>query len=394
MAVLSECPFCHRRQSIRSKKCSSKKGKGCGADLEKARRSGKVKYWIAYRIPGGKQRFEKMTGEKATSLEYAKDADAKRKVQKRENRIFDIKPEAQMTFQELTDWYLSLEKIKALASFSSLNIYLKKFNSQFGNVIVSQIKRADLENLQAKRKAEGMADGTIDQEIGHARAVIYKAFENDLVGGDTLKVFKIKRLLKPGSNNRKKIITLEQFREVMDRLPFYAAPVFATAFFTGMRRGEIMGLTWPKVDMKNRIIRLEGPDTKNGKSREIPICEDLFQTLRGIPRAIHDDHVFLFRGRPIGDIRYLLKKACQEVGIEYGRNLPDGFTFHGCRHTFNTNMRRAGVSQSVIMEITGHSSLDMFQRYNTVDGDDIKKAIGLFGSFLASVDQNVDQRRN
>jgi len=62
------------------------------------------------RLPGGKQRFEKMTGENATSLEFAKAADAKRKVQKRENRIFDIKPEAKMTFQELTEWFLGLEK--------------------------------------------------------------------------------------------------------------------------------------------------------------------------------------------------------------------------------------------------------------------------------------------
>ena len=102
MAVLAECPMGHRRQSIRSKRCMSKNGKRGGADLEKAKRSGKVKYWIAYRLPGGKQRFEKLTGERATSIEYARDAEAKRKVQRRENRIFDIKPESKMTFQEGT----------------------------------------------------------------------------------------------------------------------------------------------------------------------------------------------------------------------------------------------------------------------------------------------------
>jgi hypothetical protein len=62
------------------KKCRSKTGRGCGADLEKAKRSGKVKYWIAYRLPGGKQRLEKLTGENAGSIEYAIAADAKRKV--------------------------------------------------------------------------------------------------------------------------------------------------------------------------------------------------------------------------------------------------------------------------------------------------------------------------
>ena len=90
MAVLAECPFGHRRQSIRSKKCTSKNGKGCGADLEKAKRSGKIKCWIAFRLPGGKQRLEKVTGEKATSIEYAKDAEAKPKGQRREGWIRDL----------------------------------------------------------------------------------------------------------------------------------------------------------------------------------------------------------------------------------------------------------------------------------------------------------------
>ena len=51
-----------------------------------------------------------------------------------------------------------------MAYFPTLQVYLKKFNAEFGNVIVNQIKAADLENLQAKRKAEGMADSTVDQE--------------------------------------------------------------------------------------------------------------------------------------------------------------------------------------------------------------------------------------
>lgn len=110
-----------------------------------------------------------------------------------------------MTFQELTHWYLGLEKIKALVSCPSLDVYLKKFNSEFGNMMVNQIKPADLENLQAKRKAEGMADATVDHEVGAARGVINKAFDNDLVSGDTLKAFKkVKKPLRSNSNARKK----------------------------------------------------------------------------------------------------------------------------------------------------------------------------------------------
>ena len=109
MAVLAECPMCHNKQSTRNKVCSGKSG--CGLDLDKAKRSKKVRYWIQYRLPGGKQRKEYV----GTSIEEARDADGKRRVQKRENRIFDIVPEAKMTFSELAGWYLELEKVKALS---------------------------------------------------------------------------------------------------------------------------------------------------------------------------------------------------------------------------------------------------------------------------------------
>jgi len=60
------------------------------------------------------------------------------------------------------------------------------------------------------------------------------------------------------------------------------------------------------------------------------------------------------------------------------------------RHTFNTYMRKAGVPESVIMEITGHSTREMFDRYNTVDAEDAKQAVDQLQNFLKSVDQNVD----
>jgi integrase len=387
MAILAECPFCHRRQTVKSKQCLSRNGNGCGADLEKAKRAGKVHYWIAYRLPGGKQKFEKLTGENSTSIEYARDADAKRKVQNRENRIFDIKPEAKMTFRELTDWYLDLEKVKSMSYFPTLKIYLKKFNSEFGNTTVNQIKAVDLENLQAKRKAKGKADSTVDQEIAAARVVIKAGFDNDLVGGDTLKVFKkVKRLLKRNSNVRDKIVTPEQFRALLNAAPPHLLAILATGFYTGMRRGEILSLSWSKVDLKNRVIRLEAEDAKNRQARIVPICNELYDILETIPRALHDEHVFLYKGKPVRDIRTGLKKACKDAGINYGRNQRDGFVFQDLRRCFNTYMRKAGVTEPVITGMTRHSTRAKFDRYSKVDEEDIKHAVNLMKGFLSSFD--------
>ena len=53
-------------------------------------------------------------------------------------------------------------------------------------------------------------------------------------------------------------------------------------------------------------------------------------------------------------------------------------------------MRKAGFQESVIMEITGHSTREMFDRYNTIDQEDTRKAMNSLESYFAKVDQVVD----
>jgi integrase len=69
----------------------------------------------------------------------------------------------------------------------------------------------------------------------------------------------------------------------------------------------------------------------------------------GRVRGLGHNRVFSYKGRPIMGIRTAFLKACRSGGIE-------NFRFHDLRHTFNTNMRKAGVDQSVIMKITGHKA--------------------------------------
>ena len=142
------------------------------------------------------------------------------------------------------------------------------------------------------------------------------------------------------------------------------------------------------------MIHLEPEDTKDKERRNIPICDELYEMLVSLPNRIqktdNDNHVFQFNGKPVGDFRTGLKKACKKAGIKYGRFVKGGFIFHDLRHTFNTNMRKAGVQESVIMEVTGHSTREMFDRYNSIDEDDTRQAVDQMTAFLNSVDHPVD----
>ncbi len=392
MAILAECPQCHRKQATKNKLCY------CGGDLDRLKRSKKVKYWIHYRLPGGKQKWEPVRGEGLNpfSIESANEMHSKRVVQKKENRIFDIKPDAKMTFQQLTEWYIGksdekgqiqggLEKVKNQAAYKEgiLQGYFKELNEELGNMVMNQIKPVNLENYQVKLKNRGQADATVDNKVGAAKTMINKAFDNDLVGGDTLKSFKkVKDLLKKGSNKRDRVLSPDEYDRLFINAPKHLQGILATAYYAGMREGEILNLTRDKLDLKNRLVKLDPEDTKTKMPRVIPICDELHEILSAIPRAIHDPHVFLYKGNPIHDIRTGLKKACEEAEIIYGRFVKDGFVFHDLRHTFDTGLRRAGVDEIDRMALMGHESREMDRRYNTVDIEDRRQAINKFQQSL------------
>jgi integrase len=121
------------------------------------------------------------------------------------------------------------------------------------------------------------------------------------------------------------------------------------------------------------------------------LTSNLHATLDNCSEETHKNRFFLFNGKPVKDIRGALARACRDAGIPYGRAAKGGFVFHGTRHCFNTNMRKAGVPESVIMKITGHSTREMFLRYDTVDMADALKAVDQMEGFIKSVDQTVDQ---
>jgi integrase len=79
--------------------------------------------------------------------------------------------------------------------------------------------------------------------------------------------------------------------------------------------------------------------------------------------------VFKYQSHKIQtSVKRSFKTACVEAGIE-------NFRFHDCRHTFVTNMRRAGKQDRVIMAITGHKTFTVFTRYDTVSEEDLLGAV-------------------
>jgi len=383
MAVMAECPICRKKQSAKNKRCT------CGEDLDKAKRSRKVRYWIGYRMPNGKQRRESVgafEGLNAYSKKDAETALSKRVVQKKEKRILDMLPESNMTFQELSDWYLGLSRVKKLASYRTVCLYVNKFNDVFGDRIVGDIRLEDLEEHQVFREGQGLKPASIDHEIGRVRTMLIKAFDNDKIDGPALKPFRrIRTLLDRGANARKRILSFEEYIKLLDSATPHFKPVLIVAYNTGMRSGELQKLEWSHIDRDKAFMRLPADITKENRDKVIPINYHVKTILEALPRAINHNFVFTHRGRPFthhnGFVNQM-KKTCEDSGVPYGRVEENGITMHDLRGTVKTNMLYAGVDKVYRDLILGHSLQGMDVHYLAPSEDTLKDAMEKFGDWL------------
>lgn len=386
MAILAECPRCHRKQAVKNKKCSA-----CESDLDKPKRAGKIRYWIHYRGPDKKQRWEfvgNLPDGRPAGIEEARAAEGKRKAQKVENpTILERVPAERMTFNELSEWYLNLKSVKKLASYRRIQAIMKNFNGVFGIRIVSSIKLQDLEEYQEKRGEEGRAAATIDMEISIAKTMATKAFDNDLCDGRTVKAFRrVKRKLRRGDNARKRTLTPDEYLRLVEVAAPHLRGIITTAFNTGMRAGELRALRWSHIDREHGVIRLPADVTKESRAKVIPLNHHVKGVLAGLPAPLRDDlPVFSYNGKPIGEdagFRASFQTACGRAGVPQGRKEPDGITFHDIRRTVKTNMLSAGVDKVYRDTILGHSLQGMDVHYLVPSEDDLHRAMAKYTEWL------------
>ena len=289
-----------------------------------------------------------------------------------------------MKFSEMLDWYLEQELVKAKKSFRCDLYRGQLLMVHFGEFMADEITQIQVRNFQIKRKNESSGHGkyvkpaTINREIALMRAAYNLAMDQGLVTTNPCR--KIKMLKE--NNVRDRVLSVEDFERLCNELNPVARRVVQTAYHTGMRKSEILNLTIDKIHLEDRFIDLDADDTKDHERRRIYFNNELYRIFKICLYARNRmgvKHRFVFvreNGNPVKCVRTAFKNACNRVGIE-------DFRFHDLRHTYNTDMRKAGVHDTVIMKQTGHATMEMFLRYNTIDEKDGRSAVLKRDAYLA-----------
>jgi integrase len=179
-------------------------------------------------------------------------------------------------------------------------------------------------------------------------------------------------------NTRKGFFEREMLHGVLAQLPESLRPVIEFAYITGWRiPSEVLSLEWRQIDFKAGEVRLDPETTKNREGRVFPMTDDLralLETrqaehhrlkLKGqIVPSVFFRMVAMKRGgakepRPIRAFNKAWAAACRAAGCP-GR-IP-----HDLRRTAVRNMIRRGVPERVAMQLAGHKTRSVFDRYNIV----------------------------
>ncbi len=180
-----------------------------------------------------------------------------------------------------------------------------------------------------------------------------------------------------------------EFWRIHKYLRDYLKPIATVGYLTGMRRTEILDLIKNRVNLKEGFIDLTPDNTKTDEPRRIyfnsiKILKDVFIEATN---KRHKDHDLVFTkedGEPIPKhyTHRLFKQACKKAGV-------GPYRFHDLRHTFNTNMLKAGVDQTVTMKLTGHKTNAMFLRYAHIDREQSEGAMKKLNGFIEAMDNKI-----
>lgn len=146
-------------------------------------------------------------------------------------------------------------------------------------------------------------------------------------------------------------------------------PIVVVALHTGMRQGEILGLTWENVDFEQKTIYVA--HTKTGRPRKLPMSEPVEVELRTLKQdSLPHEHVFSYSrtGLKLTTFRHAWEGACTAAKIS-------NFRFHDLRHTFATRLRARGVHEMDIMSLLGHTTLQMTSRYTHAMPQNLRTAV-------------------
>lgn len=322
-------------------------------------RSSSGRYEINYRDSDGRLRWQTVPG----SFEDAKAARAA--VVGRVRKGERVAPTKQRFAEYASAWLDAQQNIRPRTREVYEGAIRLHLNPVLGRLKLTEIDEEAILRVISRMQRNGRKAWTVRSVLTPLGRILGHAARQGIIGSNPM--HRLERGERPKvERGELRILSREEIGKLLDATPARYRPILATAVMTGMRVGELLGLTWADVDFAAGVIRVRRQADRKGQlvepktpqaKREIVLAPALAKVLREHRMASRfkadSDLVFpSSTGRALGArnlTRRGLDKALERAGLGKIR-------FHDLRHTYASLLIAEGLNVVFVSRQMGHSN--------------------------------------
>ena len=280
----------------------------------------------------------------------------------------DFKVPVKMTIEEFITRWME-EKVKVQRSESTYTNYERIFRlhiiPSFGNLLLSDFSTLHADKLVKTLFDNGHNPKGINIILKTIKAMFNEAEKNDHIRRNPLRSYRELKVpkLPPVFWSH---LEIKQFLQMTLDDELY--PLFVVALNTGMRKGELAGLCWDRIDFSRNMIEVSRIrdryglrcTTKTGTARHVPMNDMVKMTLLRLAKDQKSEFVFCERsGAPL-DMHHLYRDFGK---LQKKAKMTKRLRFHDLRHCFASHFMMNGGNLYDLQKILGHTQYEMTQIY-------------------------------
>ena len=269
---------------------------------------------------------------------------------------------------------------RSASTYENYESYLRRhFIPHFGGLGLNKIQIQHIHSYVISLKEKGHNPTGTNLILRCLRTLFNAAVDEDFLQTNPMRRFK----------NLKEDLREEIYMSKMEIVQFLRAnaidplyPLYIVALNSGMRRGELCGLRWDRINFPHSQIEVGSTrdkrghraTTKSGKRRTVPMNDQVKSLLKDLFLKRSSDYVFVDESVHPVDPHHLYRdfaKAQQRAGLQRH------YRFHDLRHTFASHFMMNGGNLYDLQKILGHSQIEMTMRYAHLSPDHLAQAINV-----------------